>query len=112
MDPTALAAAPSVTTEFKSDAEVNTLRFWRRNFMGSGNPVGQIAGRETLLYQSQDNRPDGQITLQAWVDAENKTVAIPGSGILLTKSSGIRTVSLLNPASETSVKEAEKEVAK
>jgi hypothetical protein len=62
----------------------------------------------SLLYYS-DVAEDAAIylTQASWVDADNKTVAIPGSGILLTKSSGIRTVSLLNPAPETSAEEVE-----
>ncbi len=53
----------------------------------------------SLLYYS-DAAEDASIylTRAAWVDMDGGTVAIPGSGILLTKSSGIRTVSLLNPA--------------
>jgi hypothetical protein len=53
----------------------------------------------SLLYYS-DAAEDASIylTQAAWVDADGETVAIPGSGILLTKNSGIRTVSLLNPA--------------
>jgi hypothetical protein len=56
----------------------------------------------SLLYYS-DVAEDASIylTQASWVDADNKTVPIPGSGILLTKSSGIRSVSLLNPETES-----------
>jgi len=52
-----------------------------------------------LLYYSDDSE-DGSLylTQASWVDVNGQTVPIPGPGILLTKSSGIRSVSLLNPA--------------
>jgi len=52
-----------------------------------------------LLYYS-DSSEDGSVylTQASWVDADGQTVSIPGPGILLTKNSGIRSVSLLNPA--------------
>jgi hypothetical protein len=57
----------------------------------------------SLLYYS-DAAEDASIylTQAAWVDAEGKPVEIPGSGILLTKSAGIQTISLLNPAPDDS----------
>jgi hypothetical protein len=62
----------------------------------------------SLLYYS-DVAEDASIylTQASWVDSNGNTIAIPGSGILLTKSSGIRSVSLLNPASDDTEKEAE-----
>jgi hypothetical protein len=56
-----------------------------------------------LLYYS-DVSEEGSLylTQAAWVDSEGATVPIPGPGILLTRSSGIRCVSLLNPVDETS----------
>jgi|WetSurMetagenome_2_1015567.scaffolds.fasta_scaffold43177_3 hypothetical protein len=67
----------------------------------------------SLLYYS-DVAEDASIylTQASWVDADGNTVSIPGSGILLTKSSGIRAVSLLNPAAETSTKAVETEATK
>jgi hypothetical protein len=64
----------------------------------------------SLLYYS-DMSEDASIylTQASWIDAESHTIAIPGSGILLTKSSGIRAVSLLNPASETAEDEVKAE---
>lgn len=53
----------------------------------------------SLAYYS-DAAEDASIylTQASWVTADGGTVPIPGSGILLTKNSGIRSVSLLNPA--------------
>jgi hypothetical protein len=65
---------PVLNTAKKSDIEVDNMRFWKRSFSGTGIAGGQIAGRETVLYQSQENRSDGQITLQTWVDPETKVV--------------------------------------
>jgi len=67
-------APPAVTSDQKMDIQVENLRFWKGNYGGTGIPGGQIAGRETLLYQVQENRPDSKLTGQAWVDAENKVV--------------------------------------
>jgi hypothetical protein len=55
-----------------------------------------------LLYYS-DASEDGSLylTQASWVDANGQTVPIPGPGILLTKNSGIRCLSLLNPATDT-----------
>ncbi len=62
-------------------------------------------GRSVLgkLHYYSDVAEDASIYLTeaAWVDANANTIAIPGSGILLTKNSGIRSVSLLNPAPES-----------
>lgn len=61
-----------------------------------------------LLYYS-DASEDGSLylTQASWVDANGGTIPIPGPGILLTKNSGIRSVSLLDPASDTLTEEAE-----
>lgn len=52
-----------------------------------------------LLYYS-DEADDASVylTQASWVDTAGNTIPINGPGILLTKSSGIRSVSLLNPA--------------
>jgi len=52
----------------------------------------------SLLYYS-DVAEDASIYLAeaSWVDAEGNTVEIPGAGILLTKNSCIRTISILDP---------------
>jgi hypothetical protein len=59
-----------------------------------------------LLYYS-DASEDGSVylTQASWVDANAQTIPIPGPGILLTKNSGIRSVSLLNPATDSSESE-------
>jgi small nuclear ribonucleoprotein (snRNP)-like protein len=56
-----------------------------------------------LLYYS-DVSEDGSLylTQASWVDSEGRTISIPGPGILLTRNSGIRCVSLLDPAPDTS----------
>jgi len=62
-------------------------------------------GRSVIgsLHYYSDAAEDASIYLASasWVDRNGGTIAIPGSGILLTKSSGIRSVSLLDPAPET-----------
>jgi hypothetical protein len=59
-----------------------------------------------LLYYS-DASEDGSVylTQASWVDANGQTVPIPGPGILLTKNSGIRCVSLLNPATDATTED-------
>jgi hypothetical protein len=54
-----------------------------------------------LLYYSDD--PDESslfVTRAAWVTSEGEKIPIPGQGILLTKESGIRSISLLEPAED------------
>jgi hypothetical protein len=54
-----------------------------------------------LLYYSDNSEDDSVYLSQAsWVDKDGQTVPIPGPGILLTRNSGIRSVSLLNPATD------------
>ena len=67
-------AAPRLTTTRKTDMEVSPLRFWAVSFSGNTLPGGQIAGRDTVLYQAQEVRPDGQMTVQAWVDPQTNVV--------------------------------------
>ena len=59
-------------------------------------------GRNVLgkLHYYSDASEDASVYLTeaAWVDANGGTIPIPGPGILLTKNSGIRCVSLLDPA--------------
>jgi hypothetical protein len=66
-------------------------------------------GRSVLgsLHYYSDAAEDASIylTRASWVDADGNTIPIPGSGILLTKNSGIRSVSLLDPSSDDSVNE-------
>ena len=54
-----------------------------------------------LLYYSDD--PDESsvfVTRAAWVTSDGEKIPIPGQGILLTKESGIRSISLLDPAED------------
>jgi hypothetical protein len=54
-----------------------------------------------LLYYSDD--PDESslfVTRAAWVTSDGEKIPIPGQGILLTKESGIRSISLLEPAED------------
>jgi hypothetical protein len=55
-----------------------------------------------LLYYS-DASEDGSVylTQASWVDVNGGTIPIPGPGILLTKNSGIRSISLLDPVTDT-----------
>ena len=57
-----------------SKAQSDQLRFWVHYQGGKAGPGGQIAGRETVLYQTRAVRPDGEITVQNWVDAETGIV--------------------------------------
>jgi hypothetical protein len=56
------------------DYQTTPLRFWSRPFSGPSSPGGLVAGRPTVLYQARDNRPDGEATVQAWVDADTGIV--------------------------------------
>jgi hypothetical protein len=59
-----------------------------------------------LLYYS-DAAEDGSVylTQASWVDATGEPIPIPGPGILLTKSSGIKSISLLSPAPEIPIED-------
>lgn len=61
-----------------------------------------------LLYYS-DTSGEGSVYLMdaAWVDEANQTIPIPGPGILLTRSSDIRSVSLLNPVLDSPAEDVE-----
>jgi hypothetical protein len=71
---------------------------------GQPLPVELADGRNVLgsLVYDSDVAEDASIylTQASWVASDGSTVAIPGSGILLTKNSGIRCASLLDPATE------------
>lgn len=59
-----------------------------------------------LLYYS-DVADDASVylTKASWVDSDGNTTPIPGPGILLTKSSGIRSISLLDSERKTDLDE-------
>lgn len=67
-------ASMSTRASEKSDTEVAPQRFWAASYSGQAIAGGQICGRETLLYQTRDVRPDGEMAVQAWVDAETQVV--------------------------------------
>lgn len=73
--PTEQAIAPSSQSKAASEDEVASLRFWTHAHKLGGQPGPQIAGRETRYYRSSEKRPDGEFTLEGWVDAK--------SGVLL-----------------------------
>jgi hypothetical protein len=52
---------------------VEAMRFWKTVEMNAADagPGGRIAGRETVLYQMRENRPDSTATIQRWVDADH-----------------------------------------
>lgn len=72
-------------------------------------------GRSVLgsLHYYSDAAEDASIYLTeaSWVDPNANAIPIPGSGILLTKNCGIRTVSLLDPLAESQPTEDESEEA-
>jgi hypothetical protein len=61
-------------------------------------------GRSVLgsLHYYSDAAEDASVYLASasWVDANGNAIPIPGPGILLTKNSGIRSLSLLDPAQD------------
>lgn len=65
-----------------------------------------------LLYYS-DVADDASVYLTEalWVDSNGNTTPIPGPGILLTKTSGIRSISLLNPIEATPSEEISPEAS-
>jgi len=48
--------------------------FWLKKQGKKKGPGGNIAGQDTILYTMGANRPDGEIGLQSWVDAETGIV--------------------------------------
>jgi hypothetical protein len=70
----AASNSPVESTVAISNNEMEPRRFWKKNMTGDSLPGGQIAGRETLLYQIQENLPGKKMTRQSWVDAETKVL--------------------------------------
>ena len=68
--------AQALTDQSETASKMKTmpLRFWTRTYEGKGVPGGQVAGQDTILYQARENRPDGDIIAQAWVDAKTGVV--------------------------------------
>jgi hypothetical protein len=63
-----------VSTQKVTDDQIFLRRFWLRSQIGNAGAGGQVAGRETLLYQARENRPEREVTIQAWVDKETGVV--------------------------------------
>jgi hypothetical protein len=60
---------------------------------------GSVLG--VLLYYSVDPEESSVfVTLAAWIEPDGKKIPIPGQGILLTKESGIGSISLLDRGDE------------
>lgn len=68
--------APTYTAVPLSYARARQHIFWRTvtDPKAKAGPGGLVAGRETTLFQSRGNRPDGAATVQIWVDAETGVV--------------------------------------
>ena len=60
------------------------------------------------LHYYSDAAEDASIYLTdaSWIDGAGNTVTILGSGILLTKNCGIRSISLLDPAPSSDANES------
>lgn len=65
-----------IEAEAATRPALNNARFWKTVELAGAEAGagGRIAGRDTLLYQSKVNRPDGTAVTQAWLDAETSTV--------------------------------------
>ena len=63
-----------VSSQKVSDSRMMPLRFWARTYVGNAGPGGKVAGQETVLYQAREKRPEGEITVQGWVDAKTGLV--------------------------------------
>lgn len=64
----------SVSSREITEYQVSEYKFWAKSIGGKAGSGGQIAGRDTVLYQARSNRPDGEITTQCWVDSETDIV--------------------------------------
>jgi len=68
------SSASPTRSEKKSVIQTGPLRFWSHSFVGQAGPGGKIADQDTVLYQAREKRPDGEITVQGWVDAKTGIV--------------------------------------
>jgi hypothetical protein len=48
--------------------------FWLQRKQGEKSAGGTLCGRETILYDATEKRPDGEIHQQVWFDKENDIV--------------------------------------
>src|SRR3989338_4736873 len=59
------------TARTVKETEISSERFWANAMtQGSGEAGGIVAGRDAMLYQVRQKRPDGELTQQIWVDAK------------------------------------------
>ncbi len=69
---------PVQTTEKKIDKlTAHGFEFWHLNTLDAqakAGAGGNIVGQETVLYQARENRPEGELTLQNWVDGKTGVV--------------------------------------
>ncbi len=57
-----------------TETDVQSLRFWTDRFPGHEVGGGQICGRETVLLELKEHRPDGDFSLQQWSDGKTGIV--------------------------------------
>lgn len=69
---------PAQTTEKKIDRlTAHGFEFWYINTLNAqakAGAGGNILGQETILYQVRENRPEGELSLQNWVDGKTGVV--------------------------------------
>ncbi len=65
---------PELSSYKPPQADLFDRRFWSQSHIGKAGPGGKVAGRDTVLYQARENRPEGELTSQAWVDEETGVV--------------------------------------
>jgi len=70
----ALSAPQTASEKPRGPNQLAQLRFWARSYVGRTGPGGKMADRDTVLYQAREKRPDGELTIQAWVDAQTGVV--------------------------------------
>jgi hypothetical protein len=70
------ASNPSVSQHMEKSDEVKVanLRFWADLPVGKEQPGGQMAGHDVVHYMAGEKRPDGEISLQYWVDPKTRVV--------------------------------------
>jgi hypothetical protein len=69
---TSIPSASSAISSRKPEvSELNGLQFWKCGMTdGKKSTGGTIAGQETVLYEVRSTRPEGEVTIQNWVDAK------------------------------------------
>ena len=74
VDGAGFLSEPMVSSEKPTEGTLIHLRFWSHSYPGQAGPGGQVAGQDTVLYQGRENRPEGEVTVQAWVDTRTGIV--------------------------------------